>query len=76
MRWASRWVYSGLMTEALSRAPEAAASATPGSEPMVHYKIVRSTNGKSSESDAAEDTAVLPGDVVKVEVTAPRVNSN
>ena len=69
-------MYSGLMTEALSRAPEAAASATPGSEPMVHYKIVRSTNGKSSESDAAEDTAVLPGDVVKVEVTAPRVNSN
>jgi exopolysaccharide production protein ExoF len=71
-------MYSGLMTEALDRAPEAAASANSGSAPAVHFKIVRSADGKSSEMDAEEGTAVLPGDVVKVEVAAPaaRVNSN
>ena len=69
-------MYSGLMAEALGRAPEAAAAATPGSEPTVHYVIVRTTDGKTTEMAAKEDTAVLPGDVVKVEVAVPRAPSN
>ncbi|MGP2489999.1 polysaccharide biosynthesis/export family protein [Mesorhizobium sp. PUT5] len=70
-------MYAGLMTEALSRAPQAAASAaSPGSTPTVRYRIVRSANGKSAEADAQEDTPVLPGDVVKVEVAAPQADSN
>jgi exopolysaccharide production protein ExoF len=69
-------MYSGLMTEALGRAPEAAANASPGSEPTVRFVIVRTTDGKTAEMEAKEDTAVLPGDVVKVEVAAPRAPSN
>lgn len=69
-------MYSGLMTEALGRAPEAAANATSGSEPTVHFVIVRTTDGKTAEMEAKEDTAVLPGDVVKVEVAVPRAPSN
>ena len=70
-------MYGGLMTEALGRAPQAAASAAAtGAAPMIRYRIVRSVNGKSGETDAQEDTPVLPGDVVKVEIAAPQVNSN
>jgi exopolysaccharide production protein ExoF len=69
-------MYSGLMTEALGRAPEAAGNASPGSEPTVHFVIVRTTDGKTAEMAAKEDTAVLPGDVVKVEVAVPRAPSN
>jgi exopolysaccharide production protein ExoF len=69
-------MYSGLMTEALSREPEAAQAATKGSEPALRFSIVRTSNGKAAESAAEESTAVLPGDVVKVEVAAPRLNTN
>jgi exopolysaccharide production protein ExoF len=69
-------MYSGLMTEALGRAPEAAANATAGSEPVVHLVIVRTTDGKTTEMTAKEDTPVLPGDVVKIEVAVPRAPSN
>jgi exopolysaccharide production protein ExoF len=64
------------MTEALGRAPEAAGKATPGSEPAIRFVIVRTTDGKTAEMAAKEDTAVLPGDVVKVEVSMPGVTSN
>jgi len=67
---------SGLMTEALGRAPEAAGSAASGSGPVIHFVIVRTADGKTGETAAGEDTAVLPGDVVKVEVAAPRAPSN
>lgn len=69
-------MYSGLMTEALGRAPEAAGSAASGSEPAIHFVIVRARDGKATEAEAKEDTVVLPGDVVKVEVAAPHVTSN
>jgi len=71
-------MYAGLMTEALGRAPQAAATAASAtaSAPTIHYKIVRSANGKSSETEAQEYTPVRPGDVIKVEVAAPQVNSN
>lgn len=69
-------MYSGLMTEALGRAPEAAANATEGSESAVRFAIVRTIDGKSTAIAAKEDTEVLPGDVVKIEVAAPRPPSN
>jgi exopolysaccharide production protein ExoF len=69
-------MYSGLMAEALGRAPEAAANATPGSEATVRFAIVRTTDGKSTQMIATEDTAVLPGDVIKVEVAVARPPSN
>jgi exopolysaccharide production protein ExoF len=70
-------MYSGLMTEALGRAPEAAArNPSPGSEPAIHFAIVRTVDGKTTEIAAKEDTVVLPGDVVKVEVEVPYATSN
>ncbi|WP_245295314.1 polysaccharide biosynthesis/export family protein [Manganibacter manganicus] len=64
-------MYSGLMSEALSRAPAAASVASAGTKPVVHFVIVRTAGGKASEIAAQESTAVLPGDVVKVDVEAP-----
>jgi len=71
-------MYAGLMTEALGRAPQAAAAAASATDsaPTISYTIVRSTNGKSAETAAQEGTPVLPGDVIKVEVTVPQVTSN
>jgi exopolysaccharide production protein ExoF len=34
--------------------------------PAISYAIVRTTDGKASETAADENTPVLPGDVVKV----------
>ena len=61
-------MYSGLMAEALERAPDAVRNA--GSErPQMDYSIVRmAEDGKTGEAPADENTPVLPGDVVKVEV--------
>lgn len=71
-------MYSGLMTEAMSRAPDAARTAgNGGSEPVIHYAIVRTgDDGKPSETAADENTQILPGDVVKIEMAGPRVTSN
>ncbi len=66
-------MYSGLMMEALERAPAAAANAQDGAEPMVRFRITRTdADGQSVETEAKENTAVLPGDVVKVEVAVPQ----
>ena len=69
-------MYQGLMAEALSRAPEAAArSAAANGAPQATFTIVRTTNGKSGEISAEESTPVLPGDVVKVTIAGlPAVN--
>lgn len=71
-------MYAGLMSEALGRSPEAAVSAASATDsaPTIRYVIVRSSNGKSGETEAREDTPVLPGDVIKVEVEAPQATSN
>ncbi len=70
-------MYSGLMTEALERAPDAARNAGGRNPPETHYTIVRTDgDGKAGEVEADENTPVLPGDVIKVEVTPSVVNSN
>ncbi len=70
-------MYSGLMTEALERAPDAARNAGGRNPPETHYTIVRTNgDGKAGEVEADENTPVLPGDVIKVEVTPSVVNSN
>ena len=52
----------GLISEAGGVAP-----ANAGVEPALSYVLVRKSNGKTKEIAAAEDTPVLPGDVLKVE---------
>jgi exopolysaccharide production protein ExoF len=56
---------TNLMTEALTRGPAAASMAGPNA-PTISYAIVRTTDGKATETSADENTPVLPGDVVKV----------
>lgn len=65
-------MYSSLMSEALARAPEIAASATDTA--AVSFSIVRTVDGKSTEAAATEGTAVLPGDVIKVGITPVPAN--
>ncbi len=70
-------MYSGLMTEAMSRAPDAARTAANGAEPVINYAIVRTgDDGQANETAADENTQILPGDVVKIEIAGPRVTSN
>jgi exopolysaccharide production protein ExoF len=70
-------MYSGLMTEALERAPDAARNAGGSNSPQMNFSIMRtSADGKIGEIQADESTPVLPGDVVKVEIKLPALNSN
>ena len=71
-------MYSGLMAEALERAPDAARNAGGGNPARMSYSIVRTAaDGKAGAVAADENTPVLPGDVVKVEITLPApVDSN
>lgn len=70
-------MYHDLMSEAARNDPEiAGAGTTASAAPTVSYSIVRETDGKTQEVPAAEDTTVLPGDVVKVDITLPTVKSN
>jgi exopolysaccharide production protein ExoF len=70
-------MYSGLMTEALERAPDAARSTNGDNRPEIGFSIVRTAaDGKASVVAADENTPVLPGDVIKVEVKPATVNSN
>src|SRR5690606_24677793 len=60
-------MYKKLMAEALSNAP---ALALQGEDDMnrVVLKIVRTTDDKTEEMAADQNTTVLPGDVVKVQI--------
>ncbi|TWG90117.1 exopolysaccharide production protein ExoF [Mesorhizobium sp. J18] len=60
-------MYKKLMAEALSNAP---ALALEGEDDMnrVILRIVRAADGKTEEIAADQNTAVLPGDVVKVKI--------
>lgn len=70
-------MYSGLMTEAVARAPDAARNAATGTAPAIRYAIVRTgADGKAGQVSADENTPVLPGDVVKIELSGPNVTSN
>jgi polysaccharide biosynthesis/export protein ExoF len=69
-------MYSGLMMEALERAPDAARNAAAASETTIRYAIVRATDGQTSETVVEENTMVRPGDVLKVEIALPHVTSN
>ena len=70
-------MYHDLMSEAARNDPEVAgAGATASAAPTISYSIVRETDGKTEELPAAENTSVLPGDVVKVNITLPTVKSN
>ncbi len=70
-------MYSGLMTEAMTRAPDAARTANNGAKPVIHYAIVRTgEDGKANEVAADENTPILPGDVVKIEIAGPGMTSN
>ncbi|PWK68096.1 polysaccharide biosynthesis/export family protein [Aminobacter sp. AP02] len=55
----------GLISEAGGVAP-----ATAGARQPLSYVLVRKSSGKTKEIAAAEDTPVLPGDVLKVERAA------
>ncbi len=61
-------MYSNLMAEALSIAPNAGAGADA---PPPQFVILRSSDGESEEIEADETTPVLPGDVVKVKILPP-----
>ena len=65
-----------LMAEAAQNDPGLARSSAEGSPISVNYSIVRETDGKTAELPADENTAVLPGDIVKVRLTLPTANSN
>jgi len=70
-------MYSGLMVEALERAPDAARNAGGRNPPQMSFSIVRTAgDGKAGVIAADENTPVLPGDVVKVEIAQPAANSN
>jgi len=62
----------GLMAEALELAPAAAAARDRSAEPSI--TIIRTVNGRTTAILADENSAVWPGDVVKVnwELPAPR----
>lgn len=61
-------MYSNLMAEALSIAPDAGAGADA---PPPQFIILRSSDGEAKEIEADETTPVLPGDVVKVKILPP-----
>lgn len=58
-----------LMAEALLQSSEAAAMKDHVTAANVVYSIVREVDGKSRQIEATETTAVLPGDVVKVDIS-------
>jgi polysaccharide biosynthesis/export protein ExoF len=65
-------IYQGLMAEAASLAPEAA-QRSGGNATAVSYRIVRVVDGETQEGEVDENTAIHPGDVVKVEVVPPAI---
>jgi exopolysaccharide production protein ExoF len=69
-------MYRDLMAEAAQNDPEVAGALQAAAAPTVSYSIMRETDGKTSEIQAEESTPVLPGDVVKVDLTLPTVNLN
>jgi exopolysaccharide production protein ExoF len=69
-------MYKDLMAEAAQNDPGLAQYSTEGSAIAVNYSIVREDDGKTAEIQADENTAVLPGDIVKIRLTLPAATSN
>ncbi|MDN5926831.1 MAG: polysaccharide biosynthesis/export family protein [Hyphomicrobiales bacterium] len=69
-------MYKDLMAEAAQNDPGLARYSAQGSPLAVNYSIARETGGKIVEIQADENTAVLPGDIVKVRLVLPTANSN
>jgi exopolysaccharide production protein ExoF len=69
-------MYKDLMAEAAQNDPGLARYSAKESPLSVSYSIVRETDGKTNEIQADENTAVLPGDIVKVRLMLPTANSN
>jgi exopolysaccharide production protein ExoF len=65
-------MYQGLMAEAASLAPEVALSAG-GNTAEISYRIVRLVDGETQEGSVDENTAIHPGDVIKVEIAPPAI---
>ncbi|WP_159588137.1 polysaccharide biosynthesis/export family protein [Chelativorans xinjiangense] len=65
-------MYRGLMVEAASLAPEVALSMDKAAA-EVSYRIVRTVDEETQEVAADENTAIRPGDVIKVDVVPPSV---
>ncbi|WP_281414491.1 polysaccharide biosynthesis/export family protein [Rhizobium sp. ARZ01] len=57
-----------LVSEALLQSAEAAAMKEDGSGADIAYVIMREKDGRATEVPATETTAVLPGDVIKVQL--------
>ena len=66
-------MHTNLMAEALARDPAAAGSAGTAA-PVISYAIVRTVDGKASQTAADENTPVLPGDVIKVAIAVAPVD--
>jgi exopolysaccharide production protein ExoF len=58
-----------LMSEALMQSADAAAFEDGLSSANIAYSILRTVEGKAEEISATETTPVLPGDIVKVELS-------
>ncbi|MDI7862053.1 polysaccharide biosynthesis/export family protein [Rhizobiaceae bacterium n13] len=58
-----------LMTEALSQSAQSASLARDAGAASITYSIVREKDGKAEEISATETTPVLPGDVIKANVS-------
>jgi exopolysaccharide production protein ExoF len=67
-------MYHDLMAEAAQNDP--LAGRDPSEALQISYSIVREADGKTTEMPAEENTAVLPGDVVKVRVSLPTSKLN
>ncbi len=63
-------MYRSLMGEALSHGPDAA-QGTAKATAEIDYRLVHTEEGKITETVADENAAVMPGDVLKVEIVAP-----
>ncbi|WP_412535209.1 polysaccharide biosynthesis/export family protein [Mesorhizobium sp. BAC0120] len=69
-------MYRDLMGEAMEQDPSAAVGAGSTYARDVTYSIVREADGKATEIQADENTAVLPGDVIKVSIAVAPASAN
>jgi exopolysaccharide production protein ExoF len=69
-------MYRDLMGEVMEQDPSAAVGAGSSYARDVTYSIVREADGKATEIQADENTAVLPGDVIKVSIAVAPASAN
>jgi exopolysaccharide production protein ExoF len=69
-------MYRDLMAESMQKDPAAAVGPGGANAMAVTYSIVREADGKATEIAADENTAVLPGDVIKVGIAVAPAAAN